>query len=103
MRRSVGEWDCSGEDLELLSRLLRLARLDVERDEFLQLCVRVKKARSLISQVKAYNSVNVRPLYYVWDQLLDPPEFIAKDAADVSSLTRGRTKEGFVVVPWRGG
>ncbi len=61
--------------------------------------------RRLLSAVTELRALDVKPLYNVWDELLDPPDRVSQEDRSVGLtwLPQGRLHGGRVRVPWRGG
>ncbi len=59
----------------------------------------------MLSRVKKFRDLNVRPLYNVWDEELSPPDRVeeADRTVQLSWLDKDRLQGEKVKVPWRGG
>ncbi len=82
--------------------LLRLSRLSFNDDELPELCAKLREIRQLLSRVRKFKDLNVRPLYNVWDQTLEPPDVVEERYVKLSWLGQGSLRSGMVRVPWRG-
>ncbi|MGC9210513.1 MAG: hypothetical protein ACP5FT_04545 [Acidilobus sp.] len=96
---------CDRDELEHVLLLARLARLSFTDQELERICLEVRSIRVMLSRVKKFRDLNVRPLYNVWDEELSPPDRVEETDRTVklSWLDKDRIQEGKVRVPWRGG
>jgi len=88
---------------ELLRKLASLAKIRLSDEEAESLCRDLERTAEFLRSVSDISkSLNVEPLYYVWDEwgpLRNPGEPRTINIADLPV----RTKDGYVKVPWRGG
>jgi len=88
---------------ELVERLASLAKIELSEEELESICVDLEKTAEFLKSVSSIaSSLDVEPLYYVWDTWgplrdVGKPRYI-----DVSELPV-KLKDGYIVVPWRGG
>ncbi|MEB3780181.1 MAG: hypothetical protein GSR85_08120 [Desulfurococcales archaeon] len=90
--------------VDLVERLLSLARLRVSREEFMVLCRDVDRISSYLRQVgEAVRGVNLPPLYHVWEEEGTLKEESVERRVDIEDFAPEVLEGRWVRVPWRGG
>ncbi|AFZ71254.1 Asp-tRNAAsn/Glu-tRNAGln amidotransferase C subunit [Caldisphaera lagunensis DSM 15908] len=90
-------------NMELINKLIELSRLNFTEEEIEKLCQDIEKIRSVLNQVSVLSKLDVKPLYNVWDNILNPPAKIGIEKIDIHELiTNERSIDRKVKIPWRG-
>lgn len=87
----------------LINKLLDLSRLNFTEEELEKLCNDINEIRSLLNKVSSISSLDVKPLYNVWDGILDPPSHVGIEKIDIDNLIPNeRIIQNKIKIPWKG-
>jgi len=89
--------------LDLIDKLADLAKITLSDEEKLNLCRDIVRIAEYLRAVgEAARDLNVDPLYYVWDKWGFLRDYNRDRFIIISNLPT-KVKDGYVIVPWRGG
>ncbi|MGC8573351.1 MAG: hypothetical protein C0171_03885 [Caldisphaera sp.] len=90
-------------DKDIINELLDLSRINFTEEELEKLCKDIDEIRSLLNQVSSLGSLNVKPLYNVWDSELNPPYSVNIEKVNIYDLIPNeRVAQNKIKIPWRG-
>lgn len=91
------------ERLETIRKIAELAKIRLSQEEEAKMCEDIERIASYLSTLsEAAREIGGEPLYYVWDSYAHVREGGEPTPLEVKELPTAR-KDGFIVVPWRGG
>ncbi|PMP59812.1 MAG: hypothetical protein C0171_01540 [Caldisphaera sp.] len=87
---------------KFIELLMNLSRLSFKENETEKLCEDIEKIQMLLKQVSSIGKYDVKPLYNVWDGLLEPPYYIEIPKVRLDEMIpEDRLLDKKVKIPWR--